>query len=117
MSILIYIILYLFFSTAGLTLMKIGSDGTNLDLFRDKIIVNLQFELIFGAVCYFISFILWLLILKNYKLNFIFPVVSGLGYMCILVASYLILKEKITLIQLIGCITIFIGIVLLSLKR
>ncbi|WP_315072883.1 EamA family transporter [uncultured Clostridium sp.] len=116
MTTVICLILYLVFSVSGLILMKTGSSDTSISLIQDKIIFDLKFQILIGAICYFISFALWIYILKSFNLNYIFPIVTGLGYILIMISSFFILKENITTQQIIGAVIILAGIILMNLK-
>lgn len=116
MPMFLYIIFYLIFSVSGLLLMKTGSGDTSIALLNDKLIFNIKLQLLLGGLFYIISFILWVFILKISNLNYIFPIVTGLGYFFIMISSFFILKEPITLMQLIGSIVIFLGIILINVK-
>ena len=116
MSTFIYILFYLIFSVSGLLLMKNGSGDTSIVLLNSKLMLNIKLQLLIGGLFYIISFIFWIFILKNYKLNYIFPIVTGLGYFFIMFSSFFVLKEPITIMQSIGSIVIFLGIILINIK-
>ncbi len=68
---------------------------------------------IIGLGVYVISSILWLVALSRVNLSFAYPFVS-LGYVIMLIASWQLFHENISLLRLLGCGTIILGIILIS---
>lgn len=68
--------------------------------------------IIIGIGFYAISTIVWLMILSRVSLSIAYPVLS-LGYVFILLASALFLKETLNIYHVIGVISIIFGIYLI----
>jgi multidrug transporter EmrE-like cation transporter len=66
-----------------------------------------------GILSYMLSMILWLIILSRVELSFAYPMVSA-GYIIIIVFSYFILHENISLLRLIGVIMVCMGILFIA---
>ena len=110
------LILYLFFTVAGLILIKLGSADVSLIIRNAKINFSFNFYLILGLLCYMASFILWTLLLKNNKLSYVVPLTTGISQVLILFSSFYILKETIKPLNLIGAAIVIIGVIIMNLK-
>jgi drug/metabolite transporter (DMT)-like permease len=69
--------------------------------------------LIFGLGVFGISFLLWVLILNKVQLSAAAPLMST-GYVFILIMSYFLFKEPITLTKAAGIMIIFLGVVVIT---
>ena len=79
-------ILYVIFTTGGLTFMKLGGDSLHLAL---KGGFNLKFGWVtfLGFCLYLISFFLWQRMLVKYDLSTMVPIVTGIVQIIILLSS------------------------------
>lgn len=59
---------------------------------------------------------MWQKLLATYDLSYIVPITTGIVQVIILILSYVIFKENINTINLIGISLVIIGIVLISIK-
>lgn len=66
-----------------------------------------------GLAIFGISSLTWLSALSRVKLSIAYPMVS-LGYVIVVMFSWLVLKESVKPITFVGCITIIIGVLLIS---
>ncbi|MDD6236594.1 MAG: hypothetical protein PUB00_04350 [Clostridiales bacterium] len=111
-------VIYILLSASGLVLFKLGSQkgmeiGISAGVFHFKIgIVSLL-----GMVCYIMSFVLYLILVSKFDLNKIYPITTGCIFVCVMLGSFLVLKENIGIVQIIGSAAILIGVVLLALKQ
>ena len=62
-----------------------------------------------GLSCYGISTVVWLMILSRVELSFAYPLIS-VGYILVLVLSYLIFHEPVTWIRFGGTLVIVAGV-------
>jgi len=109
--------LYVFFTVSGLILFKLGANFSKVEIVTNGILnLQISFTSIIGICCYGCSFIVYLLLLSKNTVSFLFPVVIGIVYICVLTGSILILKEKVTLISLVGSLFILIGLMLIIFK-
>lgn len=108
-------IIYVILASSGLILFKIGSSDSVINFIKG-INISFSWQAIIGIICYFFSFILWLLIVSKTKLSWAFPLSVGLINTVILIASSIIFKEQITWVQIVGVVLITIGLALIGIK-
>lgn len=105
---------YLFFTVSGLIFMKLGGDTFKFSINEFGTKVNISWKSLVGLSFYFISFLLWTIIIPKYDLSFVMPVVIGTVQVLTLFAAFLIFHESISLTNLIGIILVIAGIVLIN---
>lgn len=112
------ILLYVLFSVSGLLLLKIGAT-TAFDFSVSKGCFNIKISgvLLIGACLYLIAFVTSLIAMKNINLSIFYPISAGLGYVFVCLLSNFVLKEEITLKQLLGMVVILIGVILMNVKK
>lgn len=66
-----------------------------------------------GLVLYGISSVFWLAALSRVELSFAYPFVS-LSYVGMLIASWLLFNEDLSLLRLLGTATIILGVLIVS---
>lgn len=69
--------------------------------------------IISGLAVFGISALSWLVVLSRVKLSIAYPMVS-LGYVAVVLFSWLIFKESIKPITIVGCLAIGLGVFLVS---
>lgn len=107
---------YLCFSVAGLTFMKLGSmEGAKLlfEIFGIKFTV----QSVIGYVSYIISFLLYTFIITKFDLSYIIPLLGGIVNIMVLVVGIFLLHEKATLYSLLGSGLIIVGIIVMNIKH
>lgn len=67
-----------------------------------------------GLAVFGVSALVWITALSRVKLSVAYPVVSSLGYVTIIFLSWLILKEPVERITIVGCLVIIFGVFLIS---
>lgn len=67
-----------------------------------------------GLVCSAIGAFFWMIALSRSQLSVAYPIGGGLVYVFLVLFSWLLLKETITLTQIIGIAVIILGITLVS---
>lgn len=112
----ILIIFYLAFSTFGLALIRLGASSTNVTLSSHILNLSVNLYTLGGLFLYVCSFVTWVTLLQRFKLSYIMPVVTGISYICVLLAGFFILHESINKFQMIGAAVILIGVVLMNIK-
>lgn len=95
--------------------MKMGGDSISLT-FKGMISFKIGFLTCLGFIFYIGSFILWQKLLVTFDLSYIFPVLTGIVQIIILLMGVLVFKEQINTYNIIGCIMIIIGIILIAKK-
>lgn len=106
-------IIYIIFTTCGITFMKLGGDSLSLSLSKG---FNLKIGWItlLGFIFYLVSFILWQKLLVKYDLSTMVPIVTGISQIIIITIGYTIFKESFSVQSLIGALIIVIGIVVMT---
>ena len=66
-----------------------------------------------GFVFYFLSSLFWMVVLSKVQLSVAYPLLS-LGYVFVLIASWFLFKEPITMIRWLGVLVIICGVTLVS---
>lgn len=112
----IILLIYIFFTVSGLTLIKLGGIQ-NFSIASGNISLNINIKAIIGILCYLISFIIYIVLISNFQLNYIIPITTGIVYILILLVSILFLNEKLNVYQCIGAGIILIGVILMNLKN
>lgn len=114
---LLLVVIYLLFSVAGLTLMKLGGNTGTFGIDHGVVDFNISWISLIGFACYLFSFLLYTKIVVIFDLSYITPIATGVMQILILVVSFLIFKEKITLQGLIGALVIIAGVVVMNWKK
>jgi multidrug transporter EmrE-like cation transporter len=103
-------------SACGLVFLKMGaSRDLKISISEGIFEIKLNIYVIIGLLCYVSSFIVSLVAMGKTNLNIFYPISAGLGYIVVCVASYLILKESFSVLQIIGTIIILIGVIIMNL--
>jgi multidrug transporter EmrE-like cation transporter len=68
-----------------------------------------------GLVVYGLGVIFWLMALSRFELSYVYPFAS-LSYIGIILGSYFLFKERITLMRLVGIVVIIAGVLLTSIS-
>lgn len=98
--------------------MKVGViQAGSLRILIQSIIKLLSNPLILTGLSFsVVGAFIWLMILSRVDLSFVFPISGGIFYILLFLASWLILKEEITLFRWMGVIVILIGIIMITKK-
>ncbi len=107
------IIIYILFTTGGITLMKMGGDSLHLAL-KDSFSLSIGWKTFFGLCCYLVSFLLWQRLVVKYDISIIVPIVNGIVQVVILLIGHFVFKETLSTVSLIGAGLIIVGIVLMG---
>lgn len=112
---MILFIIYVLLSSLGLILFKLGSQNLNV-LYENSIFsISVSTTMFAGIFCYLASFFLWMFIVNKSELSYIYPLSIACINIAILLGSYFILNEPITVKSLVGAVIIIIGISVMNL--
>ena len=114
----IFLLGAVFANVIGQTLMKAGTNqigGIHINSLIDLIKIFFSPFIFAGIVVYGVGTIFWILALSKFDLSFAYPFLS-VGYILIVIISYFIFKENITLQKIMGILAITLGLILISLK-
>lgn len=107
---------YLFLTTAGMTLMKLGGNTGTLSIKEGNFMFGMSLISALGFLCYIASFLFYTKIISFFDLSYIYPLCAAIVQILTLVVAAFILKEKISIQGVIGTIIIIIGIVVMNIK-
>ena len=107
-------VIYIFFTTSGITFMKLGGDSLKLGL-KDGFSFSMGWKTFLGFLFYLVSFLLWQRLLVKYDLSIMVPIVTGIVQIIILVIGHFVFKESISIVSLIGALLIIAGIIIMAL--
>ena len=115
---ILMIILYLIFTVSGLILMKKGGNAGKITLTAGEFGFTISWISALGFICYIISFLLFTRIIMMFEnVSYISPICNGLAQVMIMVASWLILKERLTGLSIGGAALVIIGVVIMNIKK
>ena len=110
--------LYVIFAVGGSTLLKLGGLEKFKSLFTVPFVnISISTVTLVGFICYGISFLLYTVLLNKYNLSFISPLTVALVYILLMITAFIIFKEPISLIKIIGSICILVGIILMIISK
>ena len=72
------------------------------------------FATLLGFLFYIVSFLLWQKLLVKYDLSSMVPIVTGISQIIIIIIGYVIFKENVNIQNIIGAITIIVGIIIMT---
>lgn len=111
------IVIYLSLTVGGLTLVKLGTNGSALfSKVDDRLVWNIGLLTVLGILCYGLSFLLLMFLVSRYELSFIIPVTTALGQILIFIVAVTIFKEQFTVLKLLAITLIVTGVLLLQMK-
>lgn len=115
---MIGLLIYVIMSSLGLTLIKIGTaNDFSLKLDRVGVQFQINYVLVAGMCIYIISFLLSMMVMKKMNLSVFYPISAGLIYILICLLSVFVLKEKVSVNQMVGMGIILVGIVVMNFKK
>ena len=115
---IMYILISVLTSTVGQLLLKKGmTDMGSITLSWNQLLSTLWKMVInpyvfIGLAIYLAGTVFWLAALSRVNLSYAYPFAS-LGYVIMLVASWLVFNERITLSRLLGTVIIGVGVLLI----
>ncbi len=115
---MIGLLIYVCCSATGLTLIKIGLNrGSTLLLDKAGFSLSFSWILVLGLCLYVTSFLLSMLVMKTMNLNLYYPISAGLIYILVCILSFVVLKEPLGFMQLVGMAIILAGIIVMNLGK
>src|SRR3990167_3577172 len=112
------LLLYIFLTVSAQLVLRTGahrlSSGVSLSIVLEPLKNTFLFT---GLLLYAVSFFLYVFILSRLQLHVVYPIAVGATLILITLASYLFLKESVTVLQVVGVCAILLGIFLLLLQK
>lgn len=114
---IISIIIYLVLTVGGLILIKSGANTTSMAIQNGTFNFSMQLKVILGFLAYMGSFLIYTFyIIRKFDLSYIYPIITGITQVLVVIGGILLFKEKINIFGICGIISIIIGVVLLNIK-
>lgn len=114
---IISIIIYLILTVGGLVLVKSGAETTSLAIQNGTFNFSMQLKVMLGFIAYVGSFLIYTFyIIKKFDLSYIYPIITGITQVLVVIAGILLFKEKLSIYGIIGIILIILGVIFLNLK-
>ena len=116
---LLAILISVFLAVVGQLLLKMGMLRVGKFSFNISTMVHQYIRILLnpfiiaGLIGFFISMLIWLYVLSRMELSFAYPFVA-LNYVLILLGSYFLFKETITVYKMIGVVVIIVGVYLVA---
>ncbi|WP_425041420.1 EamA family transporter [Primorskyibacter sp. S187A] len=113
---LIAAVLSIGLGASGQLLLKIGA-GQISQVGRDGGIVSflisiaMTWQLVLGLVFYAVSALVWIHVLSNVNLSLAYPLI-GISFIFVVALGVFVLGESLSMMQIIGCGVILVGITL-----
>jgi multidrug transporter EmrE-like cation transporter len=112
MALVAYTVTYVALSTSGLLLLRRSlprlshtPGGLLADLANHP-------QVIAGGALYALSFFTFLLALRRFDLSLVYPLFAGCAYVAVVLGSWLVLEERLSLGRGVGIAVIGIGLIL-----
>jgi len=120
MSVLLLVLICVIMGVAAQLAMKNGMNivGTVSlkDIFSKKVFsIVFQKYVFIGIALYVLASLVWLVVLSQAELSFVYPLIS-VGYVITAILSWFLFKENLTLIRFFGILLICGGVYLIVLK-
>ena len=115
----IQIIIAIVLGVVGQLLFKEGTSSLNVSISGTagplmliwRMITN--FPVFIGLVCYGVSTIFWVLVLKEKELSLVYPMLAS-SYILVLLFAWLVRHEAVSPVRWVGVLVISLGVVLIS---
>lgn len=115
---ILLIVVYLILTVSGLILMKKGGNAGKIAISSGEFNFNISLISCLGFICYIGSFLLFTRIIMMFEnVSYISPICNGIAQAMIMVASWLILKEKLTGFNIGGAALIIAGVIIMNIKN
>lgn len=98
------------FLKSGMNIIKKMGDLPALDFFIKSFLSPF---ILIGLLFYFISLLLWLIVLSKAELSFAYPLIS-LSYVFVMFFSFFFLHESVGILRILGVFLIISGVVFVS---
>ncbi len=108
---------YIMMSVTGSLLVKLASIKDSMVLFVVPV-MNFKVTLLtlLGMTLYGCSFLLYIVLLTRLNLSFFTPVSIGCVYILMMLSSVVVFHEKMNLVNEIGSVLVFIGILMVVIR-
>ncbi|MGD8238002.1 MAG: EamA family transporter [Armatimonadota bacterium] len=102
-------------AVAGQMLMKWGMSAQKVSEIGQLVGALFTARVLAGLLCFVISAMLWLVVLSRLDLSYVYPMVA-LGQVAVMFLSWLLLKEHLTALRIVGMGVICMGVLCVALS-
>jgi uncharacterized membrane protein len=102
-------------AVAGQMLMKWGMSGGRVSEVGQLLRAMVTLPVLSGLLCFAASAMLWLVVLSRLDLSYVYPMVA-VAQVAIMFLSWLILKESLPALRMVGMAVVCIGVVCVALS-
>lgn len=113
---LLILLAYSVFSALGMVLIKKGGKRSGVSNLDKRLTINFDYNFFIGLLLYVTSFALWIVVLQMFPIVYISPIGYGLNFVFTALFAFVFLRERVKSTEIIGVITIIVGVILISLK-
>lgn len=114
---LILVLVSIVLSSFGQVTMKYGTmqltQLININVFQKLLVYFTNIYIVLGFVLYALSAFIWIFAISKLPLSIAYPLV-GISYVIVMVLSYFMFKEPITLTKVIGVLLIISGVIVIA---
>ena len=115
---IVYVLISVFFNVFGQYSMKQGMQKFGEVTFDNNILATIMKmfllpNVILGLLFYAVSTVFWLIALSKIELSVAYPMLS-MGYILLMIISYFLLNESITVYKVVGTLLVVAGVTLIS---
>lgn len=111
------IVIYLICSVGGLVLVKSEANATTVAMQNGIFNLSMGIKAMLGFILYIASFLIYTFyIIKQFDLSYIFPIITGITQVLVILAGVFLFKESINTYAIVGIFLIIAGITLLNIK-
>lgn len=107
------------FNAAANIFIKMGMNGMNIlggGVLQGICKIILNIHVIIGGLCFGIALLLYSVVLSKMDLSLAYPIMTGSGFIIVLLASLMLFGEPFLLNRLFGIILIIAGISVVAMK-
>ena len=108
--------IYLVLTILGLIFMKLGGNPGQISVKDGNFMLSMSTVSLIGFICYIGSFLLFTRLVVMFDISWIYPITAGIVQIATLISAYVIFKEDISILGVIGIILVIVGIVIMNIK-
>ena len=96
------ILIYLICSVGGLILIKLEANSASIGLQNGIFNLSMGIKSILGFTLYIFSFLIYTFyIIKQFDLSFIFPIITGITQILVIISGVILFKESVNIYSII----------------
>lgn len=111
------IVAYIILNVLGTTIFKLGSKNLEFGFNNYQLFFNVSITAIIGLTFYVLSFLMWIVMLKENDLSIAYPIALAVGIVSSVVIGFFLFKENVSLINWTGVVMMVIGLILVTFKK